>query len=189
MAVVALPGVAHAAAAGADRVWGAIGDRLLAYSPDDRFPSAEEAAEALAACAVSARKKSPARRHLMMGASALLLMMLLAAGAWFGLGNRFAPVAGPGKEKVLFLLPTRGLWYEDYFPSRQALEKAGFDVAVATPGGKPSVFCCKAWTNLNATPTPARSINGYLWSLRFGLIVEIAGGITSVTLWGSGVIT
>ncbi len=34
MAVVALPGVAHAAAAGADRVWCAIGDRLLAYSPE-----------------------------------------------------------------------------------------------------------------------------------------------------------
>jgi len=34
MAVVALPGIAHAAAADAAAAWCAIGDRLLAYSPD-----------------------------------------------------------------------------------------------------------------------------------------------------------
>jgi serine/threonine protein kinase len=55
--------------------------------------------------------------------------------------NRPAPQVGkhPDPLPILFLLPSHGLWHEDYQPFRDVIEAAGRKAIVATPGGKPSL--------------------------------------------------
>lgn len=113
----------------------AIVARLLATDPAKRFPSAEAVARALEPWC---DRKPPRlhRRGFAIGAAFALGLAALAIGAAVWMNN--ARPIPPTRPPVLFLLPSHGLWHEDYGPARKVLEDAGHRVLVATPGGGPS---------------------------------------------------
>lgn len=113
----------------------AIVTRLLAMDPAKRFPSAAAVAQALAPWSdQAARRRHFGRRKFAVAT----VLAALAIGAALWLNTR------PPKSPVLFLLPSNGLWHEDYGPARKTLEDAGHRVLVATPGGGHSMLHAKS---------------------------------------------
>ncbi len=115
----------------------AIVRRMMAVAPADRFASLKEVAVALEPWCEPPAKKVHLRRSLLI-ATAAFALLALGAFLWMKRSPAEDPPPTSARLPVLFLLPSRGLWYEDYDPARKALEAAGHKVIVATPGGKPA---------------------------------------------------
>jgi putative intracellular protease/amidase len=106
-------------------------------------------------------EKAAARRRAAIIAGGALALLLLIVGLWAALPGGGTPEHGPGEGvvpqkgrpvQVLYVLPSKGLWFDDFGPVRDRLQKEGIKVRVASSNNGP---CELQWhTENKGNPVP-----------------------------------
>ena len=131
----------------------AVLERALAEDPRQRPISAAAFAQALTPWATPPRAvgpRMPSRRTLLLAAGGVGLLALLGVAGWMLSGGKATP--SPTPRPVVFILSTAGLWYEDFEPARNELQRRGVSVQVATWQRQPARLHPRSAVGLAARP-------------------------------------